>query len=383
MRTRAAVLLAAVAAAAAAEESRPRARDLGVAPGVFAPGPANAITDVSGVLVGHKTLVAGENVRTGVTAILPHGGNLFQDKVAGAVYVGNAFGKLAGSTQVDELGTLETPIVLTNTLAVGTAMQAVVAWTLARPGNEGVRSVNALVGETNDGWGLNDIRGLHVREEHVTAAIAAAAAGPVEEGSVGAGTGTMCFGWKGGIGTSSRKLPAAFGAYTLGVLVQTNFGGVLVVDGVPVGKELRKHAFSDVTASVARNPPPGGSCMIVVATDAPLSPRDLKRLAARAVFGLARTGSSYDNGSGDFAIAFSTTVRMRHGETEARGLTLLPTEALSPLFEAVLEATEEAVLNSLFRATTVRGSGTTVEAVPLDRIRELLSRYGRGRAVER
>ena len=383
MRTRAAVLLAAVAAAAAAEESRPRARDLGVAPGVFAPGPANAITDVSGVLVGHKTLVAGENVRTGVTAILPHGGNLFQDKVAGAVYVGNAFGKLAGSTQVDELGTLETPIVLTNTLAVGTAMQAVVAWTLARPGNEGVRSVNALVGETNDGWGLNDIRGLHVREEHVTAAIAAAAAGPVEEGSVGAGTGTMCFGWKGGIGTSSRKLPAAFGAYTLGVLVQTNFGGVLVVDGVPVGKELRKHAFSDVTASVARSPPPGGSCMIVVATDAPLSPRDLKRLAARAVFGLARTGSSYDNGSGDFAIAFSTTVRMRHGETEARGLTLLPTEALSPLFEAVLEATEEAVLNSLFRATTVRGSGTTVEAVPLDRVRELLARYGRGRAAER
>jgi D-aminopeptidase len=383
MRTRAAVLLAAVAAAAAAEESRPRARDLGVAPGVFAPGPANAITDVSGVLVGHKTLVAGENVRTGVTAILPHGGNLFQDKVAGAVYVGNAFGKLAGSTQVDELGTLETPIVLTNTLAVGTAMQAVVAWTLARPGNEGVRSVNALVGETNDGWGLNDIRGLHVREEHVTAAIAAAAAGPVEEGSVGAGTGTMCFGWKGGIGTSSRKLPAVFGAYTLGVLVQTNFGGVLVVDGVPVGKELRKHAFSDVTASVARNPPPGGSCMIVVATDAPCSPRDLKRLAARAVFGLARTGSSYDNGSGDFAIAFSTTVRMRHGEKEARGLTLLPTEALSPLFEAVLEATEEAVLNSLFRATTVRGSGTTVEALPIARVKELLARYGRGRAAER
>jgi len=383
MRTRAAVLLAAVAAAAAAEESRPRARDLGVAPGVFAPGPANAITDVAGVLVGQKTLVAGENVRTGVTAILPHGGNLFRDKVAGAVYVGNAFGKLAGSTQVDELGTLETPIVLTNTLAVGTAMQAVVAWTLARPGNEGVRSVNALVGETNDGGGLNDIRGLHVREEHVTAAIAAAASGPVDEGSVGAGTGTICFGWKGGIGTSSRKLPAAFGAYTLGVLVQTNFGGVLVVDGVPVGKELKRHDFSDVTASVARNPPPGGSCMIVVATDAPLSPRDLKRLAARAVFGLARTGSSYANGSGDFAIAFSTTVRMPHGETEARGLTLLPTEALSPLFEAALEATEEAVVNSLFRATTVRASGTTVEAIPIDRVRELLARYGRGRAAER
>jgi D-aminopeptidase len=372
-----------VAALGAADEPRPRARDLGIAPGVFAPGPANAITDVSGVLVGHKTLVEGDAVRTGVTAILPHGENLFQDKVAGAVYVGNAFGKLAGSTQVDELGTIETPIVLTNTLAVGTAMEAVVAWTLARPGNQGVRSVNALVGETNDGWGLNDIRGLHVRKEHVVAALAAASGGPVEEGSVGAGTGTVCFGWKGGIGTSSRKLPAVFGGHTLGVLVQSNFGGVLVVDGVPVGKELKRHAFSDVTASLARHPPPGGSCMIVVATDAPLSPRDLKRLAARAVFGLARTGSSYANGSGDFAIAFSTAVRMRHGETEARALMLLPTEALSPLFEAVLEATEEAVLNSLFRATTMRGSGTTVEAIPLDRVRELLARYGRGRAAER
>jgi D-aminopeptidase len=222
-----------------------------------------------------------------------------------------------------------------------------------------------------------------VRAEHVQAAIAAASAGPVEEGSVGAGTGTVCFGWKGGIGTASRKLPAAFGGHTLGVLVQTNFGGVLVVDGVPVGKELGRHAFSDVTARLATDPPPGGSCMIVVATDAPLSPRDLKRLAARGVFGLARTGSSYDNGSGDFAIAFSTTVRLRHGETEARPLTLLPTEGLSPLFEAVLEATEEAVLNSLFRATTVRGSGTTVEAIPVERVRELLVRYGRGRAAER
>jgi D-aminopeptidase len=372
-----------VAAAAAGDEPRPRARDLGISPGVFPPGPQNAITDVSGVLVGHKTLVTGDDVRTGVTAILPHGANLFQDKVAGAVYVGNAFGKLAGSTQVEELGTIETPIVLTNTLAVGTALEAVVRWTLARPGNQGVRSVNALVGETNDGWGLNDIRGLHVRPEHVTAALAAAASGPVEEGSVGAGTGTICFGWKGGIGTASRKLPPAFGGHTLGVLVQTNFGGVLVVDGVPVGKELKKHAFSDVTASVARHPPPGGSCMIVVATDAPLSPRDLKRLAGRAIFGLARTGSSYDNGSGDYAIAFSTAVRTRHGETEARALTLLPTEALSPLFQAVLEATEEAVLNSLFRATTVRGAGTTVEAIPIDRVRELLARYGRGRAAER
>jgi D-aminopeptidase len=321
--------------------------------------------------------VEGANVRTGVTVVLPHGGNLFQDKVAGAVFVGNAFGKLAGSTQVDELGTIETPIVLTNTLAVGTAMEAVVTWTLARPGNEGVRSVNALVGETNDGWGLNDIRALPVRGEHVLAAIAAAAAGPVEEGSVGAGTGTVCFGWKGGIGTASRKLPPAFGGHTLAVLVQTNFGGVLVVDGAPVGKELGKHAFSRAAADLPRDPPPGGSCMIVVATDAPLSPRDLKRLAARAIFGLARTGSSYDNGSGDFAIAFSTSGRFRHGETAARPITLLPTEALSPLFQAALEATEEAVLNSLFRATTVSGSGATVEAIPIAKVREILRRYSR------
>ena len=378
----AAFLTLAVVAFALAEE-RPRARELGLSPGVFPPGPLNAITDVKGVTVGHKTLVEGESVRTGVTVILPHTGNLFQDKVAGAVFVGNAFGKLAGSTQVDELGTIETPIVLTNTLAVGTAMEAVVAWTLARPGNEGVRSVNALVGETNDGWGLNDIRGLHVRREHVRAALDAATSGPVTEGSVGAGTGTQAFGWKGGIGTASRKLPPDFGGSTLGVLVQTNFGGVLVVDGAPVGKELGRHAFSRAAADLAGERPPGGSCMIVVATDAPLSPRDLKRLAARAVFGLARTGSSYDNGSGDFAIAFSTSGRFRHGETAARPQTLLPTEALSPLFEAVLEATEEAVLNSLFRATTMRASGTTVEAIPIDKVREILARYGRPRPAER
>ena len=370
-------LLLLLAGGAAAEE-RPRARDLGVAPGVFPPGPLNAITDVAGVRVGQKTMIEGANVRTGVTAILPHAGNLFQEKVAGAVFVGNAFGKLAGSTQVEELGTIETPIVLTNTLAVGTAMEAVVSWTLGRPGNEGVRSVNALVGETNDGWALNDIRGLHVRREHVIAAIEAAQAGPVAEGSVGAGTGTVCFGWKGGIGTASRKLPGAFGGHTLGVLVQSNFDGVLVVDGAPVGKELGRHAFSRAAAARPEDPP-GGSCMIVVATDAPLTPQDLKRLAARALFGLARTGSSFSNGSGDYAIAFTTTVRMRHGEKEARPLVLLPTEALSPLFQAALEATEEAVLNSLFRATTVKGAQGTVEAIPIDRVREILSRYGRQR----
>ena len=358
-------------------EPRPRARDLGLAPGVFPPGPLNAITDVAGVRVGQVTLVEGDSVRTGVTAVLPHGGNLFQEKVPGAVFVGNAFGKLAGSTQVRELGTIETPIVLSNTLAVGTAVEAVVTWTLAQPGNETVRSVNALVGETNDG-GLNDIRSLPVRREHVVAAIRSATAGPLAEGSIGAGTGTEAFGWKGGIGTASRRLPERFGGHALGVLVQANFGGVLTMDGVPVGKELGRHAFDT-----------DGSCMIVVATDAPLAPTDLERLAARALFGLARTGSSFSNGSGDYAIAFSTAegLRVRLGERAPRARTLLPTDALSPLFQAALEATEEAVLNALLRATTVTGSGRSVEAIPLDQLRAVLAKHGRaaaqGRAVER
>jgi D-aminopeptidase len=368
---------------------------------VFPPGALNAITDVPGVAVGHATRIEGDRVRTGVTAIVPHAGNVFQEKVAGAVFVGNAFGKLAGSTQVDELGTIETPIVLTSTLSVGTAVEAVVRDTLGRPGNEDVRSVNALVGETNDG-GLNDIRGGHVRREDVWAAIRGATPGPVEEGSVGAGTGTLCFGWKGGIGTASRTLPARYGGFTLGVLVQTNFGGVLTVDGAPVGRELGRYAFkpdgdshTDSGGLGGAERPPAqrasegftperakdGSCMIVVATDAALSPRDLKRLAARAVFGLARTGSSYSNGSGDYAIAFSTApdVRVRHGETAPRARVLLPTDALSPLFEAALEATEEAVYNSLLRATTVTGNGETAEAIPIDRVVEVLKRYGRGR----
>ena len=358
-------------------EPRPRARALGLAPGVFPPGPLNAVTDVAGVRVGQVTLVEGDSVRTGVTAVLPHGGNLFQEKVPGAVFVGNAFGKLAGSTQVRELGTIETPIVLSNTLAVGTAVEAVVTWTLAQPGNEAVRSVNALVGETNDG-GLNDIRSLPVRREHVVAAIRSATAGPLAEGSIGAGTGTEAFGWKGGIGTASRRLPERFGSHTLGVLVQANFGGVLTMDGVPVGRELGRHAFDT-----------DGSCMIVVATDAPLASRDLERLAARALFGLARTGSSFSNGSGDYAIAFSTAegLRVRHGDRLPRARTLLPTDGLSPLFQAALEATEEAVLNALLRATTVTGSGRTVEAIPLDRLRAVLAKHGRaaaqGRAAER
>ena len=365
-------ILTIVAGVAAQSEPRPRARDLGVAPGVFPPGPLNAITDVAGVRVGQVTLTEGDDVRTGVTAILPHPGNLFQAKVPGAVFVGNAFGKLAGSTQVRELGTIETPIVLTNTLSVGTAVAATVAWTLGQPGNEQVCSVNAVVGETNDG-GLNDIRQPHVTAAHVEGAIRDAREGPVAEGSVGAGTGTQAFGWKGGIGTASRRLPARYGGYTLGILVQTNFGGVLTMGGVEIGKALGRYAFAPDEGR-GQNPAADGSCMIVVATDAPLTGRDLERLAARAVFGLARTGSSYSNGSGDYAIAFSTgqDVRVRAGATEPRQITVLPADALSPLFQAALEATEEAVYNSLLQATTITGNGRTVDALPIDKVRTLL-----------
>jgi D-aminopeptidase len=372
------VLTAAGAQSPAAPPSaRPRARDLGVAPGVFPPGPLNAITDVAGVRVGHATVVEGDAVRTGVTAVVPHAENLFQDKVGGAVFVGNAFGKLAGSTQVAELGTIETPIVLTNTLAVGTAVDAVVRYTLAQPGNERVQSVNAVVGETNDG-GLNDIRTLPVTREHVLAAIAGAAAGPVAEGSVGAGTGTQCYGWKGGIGTASRVLPERYGGYTLGVIVQTNFGGVLTFGGAPVGRELGRYSYAPRAAGQAPAPGPDGSCLIVVATDAPIDARDLRRLAARAVFGLARTGSSYSNGSGDFAVAFTTspTMRSRFGDTRPRVRTVLPPDGVSPLFQAVLEATEEAVYNSLLRATTVTSREGTAEAIPIERVKEILKAYG-------
>jgi D-aminopeptidase len=355
------------------EDRRPRARELGITPGIFEPGPLNAITDVAGVRVGHVTMIDGDRVRTGVTAIVPHRGNLFQAKVPGAVFVGNAFGKLAGSTQVDELGTIETPIVLTNTLAVGDAVAGVVSYTLAQPGNEQVRSVNALVGETNDG-SLNDIRGRHVKESHVRTAIDGALEGIVEEGSVGAGTGTRAFNWKGGIGTSSRRLPANRGGYTVGVLVQANFGGILTIDGAPVGRELR-------SSDAGRKFDADGSCMIVVATDAPVDARDLKRLAARAVFGLARTGSSYSNGSGDYAIAFSTAIeaRRRFGETAARPIPVLPTDAVSALFQAALETTEEAVYNALLRATTVTSALGTAEAIPVDRVRGILRDFRRSR----
>jgi D-aminopeptidase len=380
-----AMMVRAEAASQTASASRMRARDLGIAPGVFPTGPLNAITDVSELRVGHVTLVEGDRVRTGVTAILPHGGNLFQEKVAGAVFVGNAFGKLAGSTQVEELGTIETPIVLTNTLAVGTAIEAIVRYTLAQAGNDDVRSVNALVGETNDG-ALNDIRALPISAAHVRRAIEGARSGPVAEGAVGAGTGTICYGWKGGIGTASRVLPPRAGGYTLGVLVQTNFGGQLTIDGVPIWKSVGRGAFASAEANASplssprggrRDAPAGagdGSCMIVIATNAPIDARDLRRLAARGIFALARTGSSYSHGSGDFAIAFSTSpeTRVKFGDREPRARTLLPSEAISPLFQAVLEATEEAVYNSLFQAETMTGNGRTVEALPLDRVRALL-----------
>jgi len=359
----------------AQDAARPRARDLGLAPGVFTPGALNAITDVAGVRVGHTTLIEGDHIRTGVTVVVPHAGNVFQDKVPGAVFVGNAFGKLAGSTQVDELGTIETPIALTSTLSVGAAVEGLVRWTLDQPGNEKVRSVNALVGETNDG-GLNDIRGQHVRPAHVLAAMKSATGGPVQEGSVGAGTGTQAFGWKGGIGTASRTLDARFGGYTVGVLVQSNYGGVLTMDGAPVGKALGRYPYQPKRAGV-EDDHGDGSCMIVVATDAPIDARDLKRLAARAVFGLARTGSSFSNGSGDFAIAFSTAadLRTRFGSAAAQSRTLLPTDGVSPLFQAALEATEEAVYNSLLKATAVTSRFGKAEALPVDAVRELLKRY--------
>jgi D-aminopeptidase len=314
--------------------------------------------------VGHVTLNTGDRVRTGVTAILPHAGNLFREKVPGAVFVGNAFGKLAGSTQVEELGTIETPIVLTNTLSVGAALDGLARWTTAQTGNENVRSVNGLVGETNDGT-LNDIRGFHVTADHVAQAITAATGGAVAEGTVGAGAGTIAFGWKGGIGTSSRIT----GQWTVGVLVQTNYGGRLTIAGVPVWKEITPGGGGS---------PADGSCMIVVATDAPLDARDLKRLAARAIFALARTGSTYSNGSGDFAIAFSTNTANRLTATNGpQPRSVLPTDAVSGLFEAALDATEEAVYNSLFQATTTTGNGRTVRALPVDELRAILKKYGR------
>jgi D-aminopeptidase len=372
---------------AAVTEPRPRLRDLGLSIGVVPPGPLDAITDVAGVRVGHRTVIEGDRVRTGVTAILPHGGNLFRDKVPAAVFVANGFGKAAGFLQVEELGTIETPIVLTNTLAVGTAVEAVVAWTLARPGNEEVRSVNAVVGETNDGW-LNDIRAIPVTREHVLEAIAAAAEGPVATGSVGAGTGTRALGWKGGIGTASRRLPASLGGWTVGALVQSNFGGILSVDGVPVGRELGRWSYrGELEAAGAGAPeaadgatPPGdGSIMIVLATDAPLSAHSLERLAKRAVPPLGRVGSFLSNGSGDFVVAFSTAQTIPHEPGDPVLVRReLANDALSPLFLATVEAVEAAILDSLVTATTVTGrDGHTADALPLDALLDVLRRHGR------
>ncbi len=351
-------------------EDRPRARDAGVAPGILPTGPLNAITDVAGVRVGHVTLIEGEAVRTGATAILPHGGNLYQDKVPAGVVVGNGFGKLMGVTQMRELGEIETPIVLTNTLSVPQGAEAILDWTLAQPGNETVRSVNAVVGETNDGF-LNDIRRRVLRAEHIRRAIEEADTGAVAEGTVGAGTGTVSFGWKGGIGTSSRRLPPGLGGYTLGVLVQTNYGGVLDIMGVPVGRRLGRYYLKDVLDGGDAD----GSVMIVVATDAPLSDRNLTRLARRALLAVGRTGSPATNGSGDYVLAFSTAPSVRRTPARRRSAAAiedLPNERLSPLFQAAVEATEEAIYNALFRATTLTGHRGTVEALPLDQVLPML-----------
>src|SRR5438552_9369223 len=378
-----------VTEAAPKEKSRPRAREAGVIVGVLQPGPLNAITDVGGVAVGHKTLIRGDNVRTGVTAILPHDGNLFREKVPGAVFIGNAFGKLAGSTQVNELGEIETPILLASTLNVPRVADALIVYMLAVPGNEDVQSINLLVGETNDGY-LNDIRGRHVGREEVFAAIKNARGGPVEEGGVGAGTGTVAFGFKGGIGTSSRKLPASLGGYTVGVLVQTNFGGILTINGAPVGRELGQYYLKEQLSGKDFSPKTptnfglsnsaDGSVIIVIATDAPIDHRNLQRLAARSMLGLARTGAAGSNGSGDYAIAFSTAPELRirtaaGNRASKSNVILLSNDAMSPLFLAVIEATEEAIYNSLFRATTTTGRGHTVEALPIDRTLEILRRH--------
>jgi D-aminopeptidase len=392
--------------------TRPRAPDLGPKIGVLPAGPLDAITDVAGVAVGHTTINRGDAIHTGVTAVLPHSGNLYREKVPGAVFVGNGFGKLTGPTQVEELGEIETPILLTSTLSVPRAADALISYMLALPGNERVLSINPIVGETNDGY-LSDIRGRHITANDVLAAIKNAKGGPVEEGAVGAGTGTVAFGWKGGIGTASRRLPAKLGGYTVGVLVQTNFGGVLTIAGAPIGQELGQYylreelpqqsarATTPIQAAAvsdrrvvagggdggqkksqelrAATDPANGSVMVIIATDAPLEARNLKRLAARALLAVARTGSAASNGSGDYAIAFSTPPQVRI-RAEDKGLSrhvaVLTNDAVSPLFLAAIEATEEAVYNSLFRATTTTGQGHTVQALPIEKTKEILKKHG-------
>jgi D-aminopeptidase len=358
----------------AGAQQRVRARELGVKPGVFQPGKNNAITDVAGVKVGQTTVIEGDSVRTGVTAILPHGGNLFTDRVPAALHVGNGFGKITGVTQLRELGELETPILLTCTLCVWKAADAMVGYLLEQPDMKNVRSINPVVAETNDGT-LNAIRSRPIKPEHVRAAIMNASSGPVAEGAVGAGTGTIAFGWKGGIGTSSRVLPRSLGGYTVGVIAQTNYGGILQVMGAPVGKELGQYAFKRDAESPGERG--DGSCVMVIATDAPLSDRNLERLAARAIMGLSRTGSSASNGSGDYVLAFSTSEKVRRRFDAQRLATEeLANEQMSGLFQAAVEATEEALYNSIFMATTTTANGRTVEAIPLDKVREVLKKYG-------
>ena len=387
-----AMLLSATAFAAqnTTSNTRPRASDIGLKVGILPTGPLNAITDVAGVEVGHTTIIRGANVRTGVTAVLPHPGNLYRGKVPGAIFVGNGFGKLAGSTQVDEMGEIETPILLTSTTSVPRVADALIGYMLALPGNEDVLSINPVVGETNDGY-LSDIRGRHVMPDDVFAAIKNAKDGPVEEGAVGAGTGTVAFGWKGGIGTSSRRLPRNLGGYTVGVLVQTNFGGVLTIAGAPVGQDLGQYYLRKELQQAGSGPSKDatvkdiadGSCMIVVATDAPLDARNLKRLAARALLGVARTGSSASNGSGDYAIAFSTAAQVRiqfpekgaNEKAPMRNVAVMTNDAMSPLFLAAIEATEEAVYNSMFKATTMTGNGHTIEALPIEKTVEILKQH--------
>lgn len=364
------IVFLALSLAVLSSEERPRMREFGIKTGILSPGKWNAITDVEGIKVGHVTLIEGTDIRTGVTAILPHDGNIYQEKVPGAVYVANGYGKLTGALQIEELGTIETPIILTNTLSVPTAADALVDYTLSYPGNERVGSVNAVAGETNDGW-LNDIRGKHVKKEHVIEAIKKAQSGPVEEGSVGAGTGTICYSYKGGIGTSSRKLPESRGGYTVGVLAQTNHGGILQINGYPVGVKLGNYYMSRDVKEL-----PEGSCMIVVATDAPLDSHNLKRLAKRALLGIPRTGGFYSTGSGDFCIAFSTAKGLRfshRSKSSTMQIEVLRSDGISALFLAAAEAAEEAILNSLFKAGAMEGqNGRKVEGFPLDKVKKIM-----------
>ena len=362
-----------------APHDRPRVSDLGLRVGILPTGPLDAITDVAGVEVGSTTIIRGDKIRTGVTAVLPHSGNLYREKVPAAIFVANGFGKLTGSTQVDEMGDIETPILLTSTTSVPRVADALVSYMLSLPGNEEVLSINPVVGETNDGY-LNDIRGRHISPDDVFAAIKNAKGGPVEEGDVGAGTGTVAFGWKGGIGTASRRLPTNLGGYTVGVLVQTNFGGVLTIAGTPVGETLGQYYLrQELEQAGSGKDKADGSCMIVVATDAPMEARNLRRLAARAWLGVGRTGSSGSNGSGDYAIAFSTAPQVRvRGNDKAltRNAEVMANDAMSPLFLAVIEATEEAVYNSMLKASTMTGNGHTVEALPIDKTVEILKAHG-------